>query len=399
MSTGAENAAVVVAAGKGRRMGADRNKAFLPLGGEPIVLRTLRAIWESGLFSQLVLVTGEEDRGQAEAMLTQAGIPAAVCAGGADRQESVRLGLACLPDSIGLVSIHDGARPLLTKEILEASLETANRMGSGVAAVPVKDTVRRLYPDGTLKTPPRAELRAMQTPQTFLLKKIRALHEKHREDPHRATDDAELYLREGLTVSLSPGSEENLKITTPADLLTAESILRQREGRRGDPEDAPVIRIGQGYDVHRLVPGRKLILCGVEIPYEKGLLGHSDADAPLHALMDAMLGAAALGDIGRHFPDTDERYAGADSSELLVRVAQMVAGEGYAVGNADVTIVCQAPRLAPYIESMRRRVAECLCIPASRVNVKATTTERLGFEGEGLGISAQAVCQLVPGRR
>ena len=393
MNGSAGNAAVIVAAGKGTRMGAGRNKVFLLLMGEPILLRTLRAFAESGLYDRLVVVTGEDDRAEAEGLLSAAGIPALVCAGGADRQESVRLGLASLPDSDGLVSIHDGARPLVTREILEASLESAGRTGSGVAAVPVKDTIRRLREDGTLETPPREELRAMQTPQTFRLREIRALHERCREETRRVTDDAELLLQEGLPVTLSPGSPENIKVTTREDLLLAGEILRRREGAAGEGEEEGM-RVGQGYDVHRLVPGRKLILCGVEVPYEKGLLGHSDADVALHALMDAMLGAAAMGDIGRHFPDTDERYAGADSGKLLSRVAEMVSDEGYRVANADVTIVCQAPKLSPYIGAMRRRIAGILGIAEACVNVKATTTERLGFEGEGLGISAQAVCLL-----
>ena len=392
------NAAVIVAAGRGTRMGADRNKVFLPLAGEPILLRTLRAFSESGLFDRFVVVTGQEDREDVEAILLHAGIRAEVCEGGTDRQESVCRGLSCLAGDEGFVAIHDGARPLVTREILESSLECAAQTGSGVAAVPVKDTIRWLLPDGAVKTPAREELRAMQTPQTFSITEIRALHERFRDDPQRATDDAELFLREALPVSFSLGSPENLKVTTPEDLLIAERILKRREGISEQDEKEKEVRIGQGYDVHRLVPGRKLILCGIEVPYERGLDGHSDADVALHALMDAMLGAAALGDIGRHFPDTDESYRGADSGVLLSHVVRMIQEQGFSVGNADVTIVCQRPKLAPYIEAMREKIAGILLVPVDHVNVKATTTERLGFEGEGLGISAQAVCTLI-GRR
>ena len=387
------NAAVIVAAGRGTRMGADRNKVFLSLSGEPILLRTARAFSESGLFDRIQIVTGREDLEEAEALFLRAGMAAAVCEGGVDRQESVRRGLAALPEEDGFVAIHDGARPLVTRDVLASSLACAVRTGSGVAAVPVKDTIRRLQKDGSLSTPPREELRAMQTPQTFRLPVIRALHERFHGDPCRATDDAELLLRAGLPVSLSPGSPENLKVTTPEDLLLAERILRRR-GDRAREEGKTEVRVGQGYDVHRLVPGRKLILCGIEIPYERGLDGHSDADVALHALMDAMLGAAALGDIGMHFPDQDEAYAGADSGKLLAHVLELVRSRGYAIGNADVTIVCQRPKLAPYIGAMRERIAGILSVPADCVSVKATTTERLGFEGEGLGISAQAVCAL-----
>ena len=392
------NAAVIVAAGRGTRMGADRNKVFLPLAGAPILLRTMRAFSESGLFERLVVVTGREDRAETEALLSRAGIDADVCEGGSDRQESVRLGLSRLPEGDGLVAIHDGARPLVTGDILASSLDSAARTGSGIAAVPVKDTIRRMLPEGKLDTPPREELRAMQTPQTFRLSEIRALHERFRNDPERVTDDAELLLRAGLPVSLSPGSPENIKVTTPDDLLLAERIIRRREGIQDGEMKERSVRIGQGYDVHRLVPGRKLILCGIEVPYERGLDGHSDADAPLHALMDAMLGAAALGDIGRHFPDTDDAYKGADSGMLLARVAEMLRDRGFTVGNADVTIVCQHPKLAPYIGAMREKIAGILSVPSDCVNVKATTTEGLGFEGEGSGISAQAVCMLL-GRR
>ena len=388
------NAAVVVAAGRGTRMGAGENKVFLPLRGTPVIVRTVRAIHESGLYGRVVVVTGAQDADRMRALLREAGLPADVCAGGADRQQSVLLGLRRLPEETECVSIHDGARPLVTREILAASLSLAERGGSGVAAVPVRDTVRRSDESG-LATLNREGLLAMQTPQTFCFAAIRDAHERFENDPARATDDAELYARAGKTVSFSAGGAENLKLTAPEDLRLAEAILAMREKSAAKEERS--VRIGHGYDVHRLKAGRKLILCGVEIPHPQGLDGHSDADVALHALMDAMLGAAGLGDIGRHFPDTDEAYAGADSGKLLETVADMVRARGYEVGNADVTIVCQRPKLAPYIEAMRANTARLLRVPQDRVNVKATTTERLGFEGEGLGISCHAVCALYGG--
>ena len=397
------NACVIVAAGRGARMGAEVNKVFLPLLGEPVIVRTVRAVEASGLFpGGVAVVTSAGDLEEMRALLAAHGLAAALCEGGADRQESVRRGLAALPADTDLVAIHDGARPLVTPDVLRASLESAARTGSGVAAVPLKDTVKRADADGrVLETPDRAALRAVQTPQTFRYAEIRAAHERHRNDRARATDDAALLEADGLPVQLSAGSPENIKLTTPEDLDLAERILTRRGAapRAAGREEAQPMRIGHGYDVHRLVEGRKLILCGVTVPYELGLLGHSDADVAAHALMDALLGAAALGDIGRHFPDSDPAYAGADSMALLDRVAGMLLARGYAPCNADVTIVCQRPKLAPFIGAMRESLSRHLGLPEDAVNVKATTTERLGFEGEGLGISCHAVCTIAPLRR
>ena len=272
--------------------------------------------------------------------------------------------------------------------MIAATIDSARRYGSGVAAVPLKDTVKRVDESGlVVETPQRDLLRAVQTPQTFDAALIRAAHARYADSDVRATDDAMLIEWTGHAVHLTPGDPENIKLTTPEDMLLAGQVILRREGRK----EAPAMRIGHGYDVHRLVEGRKLILCGVEVPYERGLLGHSDADVALHALMDALLGAAALGDIGRHFPDTDPAYAGADSGRLLDHVVALLHEKGYAVANADVTIICQRPKLKDYIEQMRENVAAHLKVDPDCVNVKATTTEKLGFEGEGLGISSHAV--------
>ena len=272
--------------------------------------------------------------------------------------------------------------------MIAATIDSARRYGSGVAAVPLKDTVKRVDESGlVVETPQRDLLRAVQTPQTFVAALIRAAHARYADSDVRATDDAMLIEWTGHAVHLTPGDPENIKLTTPEDMLLAGQVILRREGRK----EAPAMRIGHGYDVHRLVEGRKLILCGVEVPYERGLLGHSDADVALHALMDALLGAAALGDIGRHFPDTDPAYAGADSGRLLDHVVALLHVKGYAVANADVTIICQRPKLKDYIEQMRENVAAHLKVDPDCVNVKATTTEKLGFEGEGLGISSHAV--------
>ena len=286
------------------------------------------------------------------------------------------------------MAIHDGARPLVTADVIARTLESAQRFGSGVAAVALKDTVKRVDEDSVVvDTPPRDKLRAVQTPQTFEAGLIRKAHAAYALG-ERATDDAALAERMGVAVHLTEGDVENIKLTTPEDMLLARQVILKREGQK---EEKPMMRIGHGYDVHRLVENRKLILCGVEIPYALGLLGHSDADVALHALMDALLGAAALGDIGRHFPDTDPAYKGADSGKLLDHVVALLEEKGYTVGNVDVTIICQRPKLKDYIEQMRENVARHLKVDIDCVNIKATTTEKLGFEGEGLGISSHAV--------
>ena len=384
------NAAVIVAAGRGARMGMERNKVLYPVCGEPVIVRTARAFTGSGLFDGgVVIVTGAQDMEDMRAMLDRGRIPVrAIVEGGHDRQESVRRGIAACDPGADIIAIHDGARPLVTREVIAATIDSARRYGSGVAAVPLKDTVKRVDESGlVVETPQRDLLRAVQTPQTFDAALIRAAHARYADSDVRATDDAMLIEWTGHAVHLTPGDPENIKLTTPEDMLLAGQVILRREGRK----EAPAMRIGHGYDVHRLVEGRKLILCGVEVPYERGLLGHSDADVALHALMDALLGAAALGDIGRHFPDTDPAYAGADSGKLLDHVVALLHEKGYAVANADVTIICQRPKLKDYIEQMRENVAAHLKVDPDCVNVKATTTEKLGFEGEGLGISSHAV--------
>jgi 2-C-methyl-D-erythritol 2,4-cyclodiphosphate synthase len=314
-----------------------------------------------------------------------------VVLGGADRQESVFCGVKACDERADIIAIHDGARPMVTREVIERTIESAKVYGSGVAAVMLKDTIKRVDESGcVVDTPIRDTLRAVQMPQTFDAKLIREAHERFKagRDGVRATDDAMLAEWMGHTVRLTEGDVENIKLTTPEDMLLAEQVLI----RRGEAKkERKIMRIGHGYDVHRLVEDRKLILCGVEIPHTLGLLGHSDADVAYHALTDALLGAAAMGDIGRHFPDTDPQYKGADSGKLLDHVMELIWAKGYVVGNVDVTIIAQKPKLKDYIETMRENIAAHLKVELDCVNVKATTTEKLGFEGEMLGISTHAV--------
>ena len=385
------NAAVIVAAGRGSRMGLGRNKVLADVAGVPVIVRTVRALAETGLFDGgVVLVTGAEDMEEMRGLMAAHGLDVTLAQGGEDRQQSVYNGLRAVNPAAEIIAIHDGARPLVTRAVIERTIESAKRCGSGVAAVMLKDTVKRVDAEGAVvDTPNRETLRAVQTPQTFAAALIRGAHARFAASAERATDDAALAERAGCRVMLTEGDVENIKLTTPEDMLLAQQVILRREGRTEGR--SAQMRMGHGYDVHRLVEGRKLILCGVEIPYEKGLLGHSDADVALHALMDALLGAAALGDIGRHFPDTDPAYRGADSGKLLDHVVSLLARRGYAVGNADVTIICQRPKLKDYIPQMQANVAAHLGVDVDCVNIKATTTEKMGFEGEGLGISSHAV--------
>ncbi|MGC9319757.1 MAG: 2-C-methyl-D-erythritol 2,4-cyclodiphosphate synthase, partial [Armatimonadota bacterium] len=288
--------------------------------------------------------------------------------------------------------VHDGARPLVDQGTIERSIDVAVRRGAAVAAIPATDTLKRCAPDGRIdSTPPRRELYHAQTPQTFRYDLLLEAHERAAREGLDVTDDAQLVERMGHPVYVSEGHRDNFKITTREDLARAEWLLRRRAGR-----EVSTMRVGIGYDVHGFAEGRPLILGGVRIEHDRGLAGHSDADVLFHAIADALLGAAALGDLGAHFPDTDPQYAGADSGELAARVVAMLADRGFRPANVDATVICQAPKLAPHIAAMRANIASALGMDTSAVSVKATTTERLGFEGRGEGIAAQATVLIAP---
>ena len=364
--------AIIVAAGASHRMGFDKLSYCLPDGRT--VLETSCALFAAHpAVDELVLVAGG-NRPQCEAIAAACPKPCTVVQGGATRADSVHNGLAAAKGQ--LVAIHDAARPFASEEVITQVLQAAAKTGAAAPAVPVKDTIKVADKDGkVVTTPDRATLYAVQTPQCFdRALYLQALEAVSGEKASLVTDDCSLFELAGLPVTLTAGDYANLKITTKEDL--------QKEN---------TMRIGHGYDVHRLVEDRKLILGGVEVPYEKGLLGHSDADVLLHAVMDAVLGAAALGDIGQHFPDTDPAYKGADSLALTREVAKIIAAHGYKVGNIDATILCQRPKLAPHIPAMRKNIADAFGLPLDAVSVKATTEEHLGFTGEGLGIAAHAV--------
>ena len=376
--------AVVAAAGRGERAGLGMNKVFAAWAGRSVLSRCLDALAASNAFAGAVLVISNADEAAYAALCAREGthpLVRHIVHGGATRRASILNGLRALPADAELAAIHDAARPFVNAAVIQATLDAAARTGSGVICTPVVDTIRTLDAEGASRTLERSALRAVQTPQTFRVKDILSAHERAEADGFEATDDASIYERYigPVTLVTAEGAEENVKLTHPGDFAaTAE----------------PSLRIGSGYDAHRLKEGRRLVLCGVDVPHDRGLDGHSDADVALHALMDALLGALGEGDIGRHFPDSDEAYRGISSMLLLERVMDIVQARGYRVGNADVTIVAQRPKLAGHMQAMRENTARGLRTELARVNVKATTTERMGFEGEEKGISAQAVVLL-----
>ncbi len=372
--------AVLVCGGSGTRMGGSGNKTLLPVAGVPACIRAYRTL-TSVLDGAVVVVRAGEEALFQSTFAAYGEAPYQIVAGGADRQASVYAGLCALPESCAEVLVHDGARPLVSEHTVRAVLSSVRQFGTGVAAMPVRDTVKRADAKGrVLETLDRAELYAMQTPQGF---RKETLLRAHRTIKARMTDDAALVEALGVEVRLVMSEPSNIKLTSGEDVVMARALA-----------GGGALRIGQGMDAHRLIEGRKLVLCGVEIPYERGLLGHSDADAALHALADALLGAAALGDIGRHFPDTDARYDGISSLILLQKTREILAEHGFSPVNCDVTVIAQAPRLAQYIDRMRQNIADALRMDMNAVSVKATTTERMGYEGRGEGISALAVAMI-----
>jgi len=387
--------ALIVAAGTGERFGGSLPKVYADLCGEPMLVWSLWAYDSLPEVTDLVLVVRSEHVARATDICRRQELatPWEVVVGGQRRQDSVRAGLQAMaqqpPD---IVCIHDGARPLVTPRIITESIKRCRQYGAAVAAVPLADTVKSFSEDGVvLETLDRSQLRAIQTPQTFSYQLIVAAHEQAERQGLDATDDAAVVEAYGHAVVASPGSKQNMKVTEPDDLPYAEWLLRRRLGLPA----APAVRVGHGYDLHRLVAGRRLVLCGIELDFDRGLLGHSDGDVALHAVADAILGAAALGDIGQHFPDTDLQYQDADSAVLLSEVVRMAAEAGWAIGNVDVTVIAQEPRIAPHREQMVRSLADILGVPTTSVNVKATTDEGLGPTSEGNAIACHAVAALV----
>ena len=373
--------AVIVAAGSSTRMGGDRSKLLMEVGGRTVIRRTLEVFEKTGCISNIVLVTRKQDipamKAEAEGITKLIDI----VPGGSDRQASVMNGVKAAGDC-GYIAIHDGARPLVTPEEIELVCADGIKYGAATLSAVPKDTVKIADGDSFVaSTPDRSSLRLIYTPQVFERKAYLECIEKATAS---FTDDCQLFESLGKKVCLTPGKYTNIKITTPEDIPSAEAIL-------GTDKKENSMRIGHGYDVHKLVEGRKLIMGGVDIPHETGLLGHSDADVLCHAVSDALLGAAAMGDIGHLFPDNDPAYKGADSVILLTKVVQALRAEGYRPVNIDATIIAQRPKMMPHIMKMRENISKACGLEVNDVSVKATTEEKLGFTGREEGISAHAV--------
>ena len=368
---------IIGAAGSGKRMGTPMPKQFLKQGGKTILEHTVEKFASCDFVKNIVIVTGKDYLDECRCLCQRLAPKSMIhiIAGGKERQDSIYNAMEFLEDQgvqpEDIVLVHDGVRPYVSKGIIAAVAEKAAETGAAITAVPPKDTIRHID-KGTLD---RSRLCCVQTPQGFCFGLLKEAFEKAMAESFYGTDDASLVERLGHAVAIVPGEYSNIKITTPEDLNME-------------------MRIGTGYDVHKLVEGRTLILGGVTIPHEMGLLGHSDADVLTHALMDALLGAAALGDIGKLFPDNDDSFKGISSIELLRRVKSALDDKHYSLGNADITVICQRPKLAGYIDEMRANIAEALDTELDKISIKATTTEKLGFTGRGEGIAAEAVCIL-----
>ena len=372
-------AILIVAAGRGERAGGSKPKQYVCVLGEPMLRRSVRAFDHvQGRVVQVVIGSGQEQH--FHHAVGDLGLPPPII-GGVTRQESVRLGLEALtaakPD---FVLIHDAARPLVTPDVIDGVISALLKGAeAAVPLLPVADTLRK-QENGRWITVSRAGLLRAQTPQGFRFAEILKAHRAHAKED--VTDDMALAELAGLHVVATPGQETNIKVTNAEDFAVAEALLSARMGET---------RTGSGYDVHCFVPGDHVWLCGVKIPHDHRLEGHSDADAGLHALTDAILGAIGEGDIGVHFPPTDERWRGAPSSKFLDHAARLVRQKGGAIVNCDITIICERPKLSAHRDAMRARIAEILGIDVARVSVKATTTEGLGFTGRREGLAAQAV--------
>ena len=370
-------AAIVVAAGQGLRAGQPLPKQFASWRGKPVLRHSVEALLASGIAPVIVVIPQGADDVASHALLGLDDVTLVI--GGATRQASVRNGLEALAE-LGpeQVLIHDAARPILPPVVIERVRSALTDHAGAIPVLPVVDSLA--HAEGDLMGSParREDLRRVQTPQAFRFASILAAHRAWAGDLS-AGDDAQVAQAYGLTVALVDGDEALHKLTVAADFHA----------------EAPLVRIGSGYDVHRLADGEELWLCGVRVPHDQGLAGHSDADVAIHALVDAMLGALGDGDIGQHFPPSDAQWRGASSDRFLAHAASLMAQAGYRLGNADVTIICEAPKIGPHRDAMRERLAAILGVDKSLVSVKATTTEKLGFTGRGEGIAAQAMASLI----
>lgn len=371
-------AALIVAAGRGTRAGFARPKQYQALGGQPVLRRTIAPFARhDGVDVVQVVIHPDDEEVYANATAGLDLAPPAL--GGATRQESVFNGLQTLAGSADRVLIHDAARPFVSLALISRVIDGLNEAAGAIPVLPISDTVKRIEGTQIGATVDRSNLVRAQTPQGFRFDEILSAHRAVAGES--LTDDAAVAEHAGLKLLTVPGEERNFKITDAGDLLRAEAVLAG---------DRPDVRVGSGFDVHRFAPGNSIMLCGIEVPHDFGLEGHSDADVGLHALTDAILGALGAGDIGMHFPPSDPKWAKADSAAFIQHAAKLVAERDGMIAHLDLTLICERPKIGPHREAMVKRIAEILSIDPSRVSVKATTTEGLGFTGRREGIAGTA---------
>ncbi|MEA4853490.1 MAG: 2-C-methyl-D-erythritol 4-phosphate cytidylyltransferase [Christensenella sp.] len=381
--------AIILAAGSGRRMEIDSNKVFIKFEEQSAVIRCIKAFGKTDLFSDVIVVCKQEEQEIVRRKVdkyVRGKESIIICEGGSERQYSVRNAMRLVPEGTDIIVVHDAARCFVTERIIRDCVSSAIRHGSGVAAVAATDTIKRAKDGIVTETLPREELVCVQTPQAFRTEILRKAYEKADKDGFLGTDDASLVERLGNKVHVVTGSPDNIKLTTRKDVDQGKQIVKQQQSSD--------LRIGNGFDVHQFAQGRKLVLGGVQIPSEYGLEGHSDADVLVHAIMDALLGAARLGDIGGLFPDSDPQYKDIYSIKLLREIGDLLRKYGYKIINIDSTVIMQRPKINEYREQMMENIASALDMTKEYVNVKATTTEYLGAVGRGEGAAAQAVCIL-----
>lgn len=383
MSKPKRTAAILVAAGRGLRAGAGGPKQYRTIGGQTVIFRAMEAFCRHpDVFAVQPVVNPDDIAMFNEAVASLNHQPPTN--GGATRQASVHAGLEALAaEKPDIVLIHDAARPFVTPALISRAIAAAERTGAAVPAIAVTDTVKQVNDGGDVEaTPDRAKLRIAQTPQAFRFDVILDAHRRAAQDGRSDfTDDAALAEWAGLTVATFEGDPANMKLTTPEDFVREEARLASQLGD---------IRTGTGYDVHAFGDGDHLMICGVRVPHSKGFLAHSDGDVGLHALVDAILGALADGDIGSHFPPSDMKWKGAASDKFLAYAVERVTARGGRIANLEVTLICERPKIGPLRDTMRARIAEITGVNVSRVAVKATTSERLGFTGREEGIAATA---------
>lgn len=379
----APRAAVILAGGRGERMGGE--KQFLDLAGKPLVLWSVETFLASGLFEETVLVLSPERIKNDGDRFLAMGLKLAPA--GATRMDSLRSGLAAVSPRAALVAVHDGARPLVTAELIKSCLAAAAEHGASVPAVPLKDTVKRSDPEGEFvsATLPRAELAAVQTPQCYRRDALDALLKAA--DGGDYTDESQLLERAGLPVRLVRSDHSNIKVTTPEDLLIAEALMKGKTPVKKEKRT----RFGFGYDIHRMAEGRPLILCGMRVPHSKGLLGHSDGDVVLHAVCDAALGSIAAGEIGIFFPPTDLTIMGISSVAIAEKTMEVLKKRGAKIQQIDATIVAEEPKLKPHYDELRASLAKVFGMHLDDVSVKAKSREGLGDIGKGDAIACYAV--------